>query len=695
MLETLEVAEEYRSDRDNLIQDFYLPCLEKSTVYSRAVGYFSSTAMVAVARGLTGLIRAGGKMRLIASPYLSVEDAEAIQKGIEQREKVIANSISQELEQEFNTVAKDRLACLAWLLSQGVLEIKLAVPKSLKQPAIYHEKLGLFQDDVGNTIAFTGSANESYSGLIENFECVDVFCSWKENEQERTQRKINHFERLWNNETSKIDIVHFPEAATQSLLKLRPDYPPQKEVEFQRKPKQRKVAQDRGSYDISPENSLKPKLKVELRPIQIEAVNAFKDANYQGILAMATGSGKTITALGCATKLEHIQLVVIGAPTKEIVQQWVKEIEERTTFRSPLIAIGKATLWLDPLFRKLRLINNDYFDLAKLPLIVIGIYSELSKQRVAELISDAGGLPERSLLIADEVHATGASESRRLLREDFSYRLGLSATPIRPYDEEGTEVILDYFGDIIYEFSLENAIAANILCEYDYHVYVTPLDEEEHEAYQKLTVKIGRLLNRDDSDDEENKQTLEQLRIKRAKIIKEATSKLSCLDQIITDYPLKQTMVYCANINQATRVSHNLTHQGFSVARYTSKEKDRQTILSDFAKGYLDAVVAVKCLDEGVDIPSVSQAIILASDTSERQFIQRRGRILRTAPKKTVATLIDVLVVPPLGDQQVKLIESELKRVTHFAHSARNRNQVINDLANDLAHYGITHSDFL
>lgn len=692
MLTNLEVAEEYRSDRDNLIHNFYLPCLEKSMVYSRAVGYFSSTVMIAVAKGLTGLIRSGGKMRLVASPNLSEEDIEAIEKGLKHRETVITDNLSQELEQEFNAVAKDRLACLAWLLTQGVLEIKLAVPKNIKKPAIYHEKLGLFQDEVGNTIAFTGSANESYSALVENFECVDVFCSWKENEQERVKSKINNFERLWNNETPNIDVIHFPEAAKRSLIKLCPSEPPQKEVECQAKRQQGRVAEAGGGYNITQEDSAKPKLNVELREIQTEAITAFKNANDRGILAMATGSGKTITALGCAVELEDVKLIIIGAPTKEIVQQWVEEIEQKTTFRSPLVATGKATLWLDPLFRKLRLINNDYFDTAKLPLIVIGIYSELAKPRVADLIDDAGGLPQPSLLIADEVHATGASKSRRLLREDFSYRLGLSATPIRPYDEEGTEIVLEYFRDIVYEFSLESAIAANILCEYDYHVYVTSLDDEEHQAYQKLTAKIARLWNK---DDDENKETITQLKIKRAKIIKEATSKLSCLDHIITDYPLKQTMVYCANIDQATEVSRKLAHQGFSVARYTSKEKDRQTILSDFAKGYLDAVVAVKCLDEGVDIPSVSQAIILASDTSERQFIQRRGRILRTAPKKTVATLIDILVVPPLEDQQVNLIQSEVDRVTHFAESARNRNTVINTLTKDLAYYGITHSDFL
>jgi superfamily II DNA or RNA helicase len=302
-----------------------------------------------------------------------------------------------------------------------------------------------------------------------------------------------------------------------------------------------------------------------------------------------------------------------------------------------------------------------------------------------------GGLPKHSLLIADEVHSAGSSQHRIILRNDFSYRLGLSATPIRQYDEEGTDIVLDYFKDIIYEFSLQEAIAAGILCEYKYHVYLTTLTEEENEAYQQLTKKISRL-----SHSKENKvaEKIKKLLLQRARIVKAAESKINILDRILQEHKLERSMIYCADDRQATAVSQKLA-KNYRVARYTSKDKDRQGILQQFSRGHLDAIIAIKCLDEGIDIPSTDLAIILASDTTERQFIQRRGRILRAAPKKTIATLIDVLVVPPLEDKQTKLITSEINRVKKFAESACNRNSVLVKLVKELALYGITYSDFI
>lgn len=697
-LRELAIRDEYRSDRCDLIEDFYIPCLEQATVYSRAVGFFSSTSMIAVSKGLTALIRAGGTMRLVASPCLSSEDIEAIATGLKQRDEVITEVILQELDREFEEVAKDRLACLAWLLSQEILEIKLAIPKNISKQGIYHEKLGLFTDIEDNQVAFTGSANESSSALIDNFECIDVFCSWKAEEQKRALRKAENFERLWNNQTSKVEVMGFPEAAARSLLRLKPDKPPSTEPEYKSKQKYWSVKEEKSNYNAGEQSSLTTTLKyqnwlqVELRPLQVDALEAFIAANYQGILAMATGAGKTITALACAASFDDLDLIVIGVHTKELVQQWVNELEGRTTFQYPLVATGKSEIWRSKLFRKLRLINNNQLSRERLPVIIVGIYSELSKFYIADLIVDAGGLPERSLLIADEVHATGAGSFRRILRKDFTYRLGLSATPIRPHDEEGTEVVLDYFSGIVYEFSLEQAIAAGILCEYEYHVYVTSLDDSEHETFKQLTSKINRLRN---SEDERAQAKAKHLLIQRAKIIKSASSKLTILDRIFDDHPLQKAMIYCADIDQATIVCRKLSQKGIRVSRYSSQDKERQKILSQFSRGHLDALVAVKCLDEGVDVPETSQAIILASDTSERQFIQRRGRILRAAPNKAIATLIDVLVVPPLGDEDVKLITSEVSRVVHFARTASNRTFVITKLVEELSYYGITYSDLI
>lgn len=223
MLNDLSLQSEYRSDRGDLVQDFYIPCLKNSMLYSRAVGFFSSTSMASVAGGLLALIQSGGRMRLIASPCLSAEDAEAIALGLKQREDVITQRLIREIDQEFEQVIQDRLACLAWLLSHNLLEIKLAVRKDIRNRGIYHEKLGIFEDKAGNIVAFTGSANESASALLDNFECIDVFCSWDEGVRERTLSKAENFRRLWENETPMLEILDFPEAARRSLLRLRSD----------------------------------------------------------------------------------------------------------------------------------------------------------------------------------------------------------------------------------------------------------------------------------------------------------------------------------------------------------------------------------------------------------------------------------------------------------------------------------------
>ena len=685
-LQDINIQDHYRSDRHNLIEDFYVPCLSETTLYSRAVGYFSSTSIVAVAQGLAALIDGGGKMRLVASPCLSPEDIEAIEKGLKQREEVISRVIIE----EFKTVSHDRLSSLSWLLSQGVLDIKLAVANNFDVPGLYHEKIGILTDSDNNQLAFTGSINETKSGLIDNFENIEVFCSWRGEEARRVKRIGEDFEKLWLNETPKAEIISFPEAAARKLLEYRPYTKPSVAV----RKKSKLVAENKSKYKLEKNQ---PKslhgLDITLRPYQEQALVKFKSAQHRGILAMATGAGKTITALACASSIEDLDLIIIVVPIKDLVRQWMDELDKLTDFYYPIAAVGRSDIWRNTLYRKLRLIQGNAQKLKRLPTVLVGTYSGLSKSTVAELIEDAGGLPIDSLIIADEVHTAGAQQYRRILRDDFTYRLGLSATPIRPQDEEGTEFVLNYFGDIVYELNLEQAIKLGILCEYEYYVYVVTLTDAENEEYQRLTKRIVRLLR---SDNDKVSGSINRLTIERSRIIKSASEKIAILDRIIQDRPLNRGMIYCADIDQADTVCYRLSQQGMIVSRFTFREdKQRSQILHEFSQGRLNALVAVKCLDEGVNIPAAQEAIILASDTSERQFIQRRGRILRKAKGKDKATLIDILVVPPIGDERVKLITSEVKRIKHFANTASNKASVIIKLGDELSHYGITYSDLI
>jgi superfamily II DNA or RNA helicase len=687
-LKELPIRDEYRSDYTNLIRDFYVPCLEQASVYNRAVGFFSSSSMAAVAQGLTAFIRSQGHMRLVTSPKLSPDDIEAIDRGLQEREQVIERALLREFDQELEQVVKDRLACLAWLLSKEVLDIKLAIPTNVRQWGIYHEKLGVFQDRDDNYVTFTGSANESSSALIDNFECLDVYTSWDERVKDRASRKFENFQRLWDDETPNVDILSFPEAAAKSLLKYRPDNPPDWEPGLPKTPFTGEP--NDGKYNSGGTSGTKNFLKVELRPRQVDALDAWCKAGYRGILAMATGTGKTITALGAITKLKDLELVVISAPTNEIVQQWVEELANRTSFHAPILAAGRSEDWREPLFRKLRLLKHKRLPREKIPLIVVGSYGELSKVPVLQLIEDAGGLPEQSLLIGDEVHTAGATTYQHLLQDGFQYRLGLSATPLRQYDEEGTEVMLDYFGGIVYEFLLDQAIAVGILCEYDYHVFIAELTDDEYDEFKELTTRLGQLMNSDDPDDQEQAK---RVAIQRANILKSASSKLAALEDIVSRYPPQRSMVYCADIDQATEASRSLTHQGFRAVRYSSEDPNRKALLAEFASGRLDALVAIKCLDEGVDVPETDLAIILASDTSERQFVQRRGRVLRASAGKDFATVVDVLVVPPTTESAESVLKNEVRRFVKFAQSARNRMVAVNRLVHQLEPYGISHSD--
>ena len=685
-LQNISIQDHYRSDRHNLIEDFYIPCLSETTLYSRAVGYFSSTSIIAVSQGLAALIEAGGKMRLVASPQLSRGDIIAIDRGLKQKQDVVSQAIIQ----EFEAVAKDRLACLSWLLSKGILDIKLAVANNFEDPGLYHEKIGVLTDDSENKLAFTGSINETKSGLIDNFENIEVFCSWRGEEAKRVKRITQDFERLWENRTRKAEIMSFPEAIKRKLLEYCPYTKPTISV----KKNTKLVAEDKTNYKVNEDKKRSlHNLDITLRPYQEEALIKFKSANHQGILAMATGAGKTITALACASSIEDLDLIIIVVPIKDLVQQWMDELDKLTDFYYPIAAVGRSDIWKNTLYRKLRLIHANVQTVKRLPTVLVGTYSGLSKLPVAELINDAEGLPIRSLIIADEVHTAGSTQYRRILRDDFTYRLGLSATPIRPHDEEGTEFVLDYFGGIVYELDLEQAIELGILCQYEYYVYVVTLTDIENEEYQKLTKRIVKLLR---SGNDKVSGSINRLAIERSRIIKSASDKIAILDRIIQDHPLSKGMIYCADIEQADLVCHRLSQQGIQVSRFTSKEdKQRSLILYEFSQGRLDALVAVKCLDEGVNIPAAQEAIILASDTSQRQFIQRRGRILRKVEGKERATLIDILVVPPIGDERVKLISSEVKRIKHFAKTASNRPSVITKLGDELSHYGITYSDLI
>lgn len=683
-LQTLNLQCEYRSDQTNTVTDFYIPCLNVSREYWRAVGYFTSQGLALAARGLSSFIHNEGKMRLVASPMLTEEDISAIQKGYSAREDVVEEAILRELDGDFTEIVNHRLKCLAWLIAENRLDIKIASPSEVNLSnygAIYHEKIGVFIDGDGNTVAFTGSQNETVGGLLANFESIDVYWSWSDPDQ-RVRRKIDNFNRLWDNLTPKLNVLDFPVAAKQRLLDHKPTSPPSIDPEI---PMYNLSTKESGtSYSYRPKAIDLPST-LELRDYQQEAIDAWFCNDCRGFLEMATGSGKTITALSALVRLvkeKQRLFILIACPFQHLVEQWDKEASQ-FGFQS-IFAYQSRQTWVNRLNEAL--IDFNFGSLKVVCVITTHdtFIGEVMQQTLSRIQGDA-------VLVADEAHHLGATKSRQNLPDLFNHRLGLSATPNRWFDPEGTAALKTYFGKTIYEFSLDDAIQKGCLCPYNYYPHLVELTEAELEEYENLSKKIARLFSYQE-DNQTTEKGLEALLRKRADLLNKAENKLPTLKQLVVDRTdlLHHALFYCAP-GQIDRVTPMLGQElRLRIHRFTAEEptNQRRSLLEDFASGRLQGLVAMRCLDEGVDVPSTQSAYILASSGNPREFIQRRGRILRNAKSKDHAFIHDLIAVPPLDycqqrkdtstfSAERKIVQRELKRFGEFAKSAANRYQAI------------------
>ena len=611
-LQKLNLQCEYRSDQTNTVTDFYVPCLNVSREYWRAVGYFTSHGLALAARGLSSFLQNEGKMRLVASPMLTEEDILAIQQGYSAREDVVEKAIIRELDGDFTEIIDHRLKCLAWLIAEKRLDIKIASPSEFNlnnYGAIYHEKMGVFIDSDGNTVAFTGSQNETAGGLVVNFESIDVYWSWSDPDR-RVQRKIDNFKRLWNNLTPKLNVLDFPVAAKQRLLEYKPTSPPSIEPEILTVDLSAKESGKSYSYRLKVID-LPPTLK--LRDYQQEAIEAWFLNGCRGFLEMATGSGKTITALSALVRLikEKKRLfVLIACPFQHLVEQWNKEASQFGI--RPILAYQSQRTWVDR-FRE-ALIDFNFENLKVV--CTITTHDTFISDVMQRMLGDLQG---EAVLIADEAHHLGATKSRQNLPNAFNHRLGLSATPNRWFDPEGTAALKAYFGETVYDFPLSRAIEAGYLCTYSYHPQLVELTEDELDRYEVLTAKIAKLYARKNGD-EVTEKLLEALLRQRTDLLNRAENKLPMLKQLLArqSEPLHHALFYCAP-GQIDEVISMLGHElGLHVHRFTAEEstEDRKSLLDRIASGNLQGLVAMKCLDEGVDVPGIQSAYILASSSN-------------------------------------------------------------------------------
>jgi DNA phosphorothioation system restriction enzyme len=667
----------------DLVEQFFTPLLLNSVRYDRGVGFFSSGWLKVHCKGMSAFADHGGRARWITSPILDKNDWDALLAGEAAR---VDWELREALEHNISDLAealdKDTLSALAWMVADEVISFKLALPRDKLDNGNFHDKFGIFADSYGNQISFNGSYNDSIQGL-RNYESIKVFYSWDE-ETNWVQMDVERFEKLWNNFDPNVRVFHLPEAAREKILRLRIGERPYAEPEWVKLRRQRENPTMYIAVPFLPEGLI-------LRDYQQKAINAWFSHNCQGLLEMATGTGKTITALAASVRLfnrERQLAVIITAPYQHLVDQWQKEIS-KFGYRAVLAYKNKRG-WLD----ELNDLINDYNAGYRSSISVITTHATFINTTFKKSIAR---LKEPSMLIADEAHHLGAERSRWSYPEHVPFRLALSATPERWFDEGGTQALKEYFGETVFSFPLEKAIGVS-LTPYYYYPHLVSLTDEELDEYQELFRRIARLIN---EKDEQKQRTLEMLLIKRAKLLNNAKNKLPCLSNLIDKKKhIEHTLFYCSpeQIDDVTRLLG--WEKKLIIHRFTAQEstKERHQLLADFARGKLQALVAMKCLDEGVDVPNTSTAYILASSGNSREFIQRRGRILRKAPGKEYSCIHDLIAVPPLDliahesstfDAERTLMRRELQRFKEFASLARNKYQAIEVVWDIAKRYGL------
>ena len=662
--EGLTILRGYKTNKNDVVKEFYIPVLKQSVLYKRAVGFFSSTALIELSKGISGLVRNGGKIKFIVSPLLSAEDIDAINKGYEARD-IIHEALLREFREPQNNSEAERLGWLSQLIAAGILEIKVAFTPPQKISGMYHEKIGVLYDGNGNKIAFTGSMNETINAFHNNYESIVVFNSLVATDAQRVIDLENDFDSLWAGREKNITVLDFPKIV-QDRLK------PYEKHSFKNGNKQLQQFEQEDLLELQPIQAGTPAIPkgVSLHEYQIDAIDTWVENDFRGIFDMATGTGKTYTGLGAAVRLYNIKrrlAVIIVAPYQHLVDQWVEDIVQFNM--RPIIGYSSS-----PQKDWKKRLTDAVFDYQQLGIIdtlcFVTTNATFSSKFVQNTLND---LSSETLLIIDEAHNFGSGHLSLSLNPKFEYRLALSATLERHGDPVGTQILKSYFGPKCIEYDLNRAIREGKLTPYYYHPVLVYLEEDELEKYKDLSYKISRECHVNKRGELKITENGKRLLLARARLVAGARQKLTVLREVMKPYVNDSHMlVYCGATKvdtfendtfdsdeegerQIVAVSKILGNElGMKVTHFTSSESaaEREIIKRKFADtDPYQAIVAIKCLDEGVNIPSIKTAFILASTTNPKEYIQRRGRVLRLAPKKPYAVIYDfVTLIKPLSE---------------------------------------------
>lgn len=711
MLRTLSLKSVYKSEYDNILEDFYVPALRNSIAYDRAVGFFSAGMLSYAAQGLTALISRGGSMRLIVGGELDDEDFNAMQLGYRQREILdrLGAAFIEQIDLVDEDLFRNRLQALSWLIAYNRLNVKIA----LRRKGMYHEKIGILRDEAGDQIVFQGSANESVYALLPdfNYESIHVFQCWRPELEDHFRPHLQGFERLWSNDARNTAVVDLPEAARVKLVKIAHSRPraPQPEVEIDLYRKALGLEQRESGEGPQPTIPVTFNgVEFELREHQRNALMRWRsEGGGRGILALATGSGKTVTAIYGAIKVfETYQrlFLIVSVPYQNLADQWV-DILVAFNIRAIRCYEAKSN-WLTDLQQAVYLFRTRSSDFAA----AVVVNRTMQDDDFQQLVKDIPG--SRFLWIGDECHHHGAAGLASSLPANAELRLGLSATPEHYIDTDANQRLDAFYGKIVASYTLTDALRDRVLTPYDYHVQPVELTQKETEEYDALSAEIRQLVATGALGDPDSVggRKLQMVLMKRARLLGSAENKLYALRDVLGGMaPTAHTLFYCgdgsvgdqdfADAGRQIEVVSQLVHGcGWKTTRFTSRENRQQRagILENFRLGLIDAMVAIRCLDEGIDVPACRTAFLLASTRNPRQFVQRRGRILRRSAGKDRATIYDFLVRIPSNksensDYERNLLVAELKRVAEFSTTAMNRSDSYGTLRPLLREYDLEH----
>lgn len=652
----IQFLESYSTSKNNLVSEFYEPALSRAMRYDRSSGYFSSALMSLIPLGFADFVSRGGKVRLICSPQLTQADFEAVLKvgeKVDDLETMLSNLRGLVSSDDPDKALIARV--FSSLLASGVLEMRIAVTNL---SGIFHDKVGIFEDLNGDYISFIGSANETaaaWSGFV-NHENLEVFNSTVRDDTRRVIKHVSYFEDLWANRDDTVKTLDVRTVEREIFQIAPPEQLKDILLRIRKTPRRSDESEDREIPQIP------------LRDYQTKVLENWEAAGNKGVITFATGAGKTITCLEAISRWsEDGRPSLVLVPSEYLLRQWSDEISKWIPQAGLLLVGGRGN---GPAKWGPYLEAFSKHSAASSPRIILSTYASARSESFKKKFK----IGKHVLLAADEVHTFGSVENRALADWlEVGASLGMSATPERKWDAEGTSAILDYFGEKLEPaFTLEDALAADYLSVYDYYFercYLTPSEDAEWEEvtqrFVRAWIMAGKKMTKKVTD----------ILIERSRISKAALNKTSITVEILEKNFNRDDrwLVYCESISHLNEVSGAIRERaipGLQILEYHSKNSDEHVEAIKFLSKTGGVMLAVKCLDEGVDLPRVNKAIIMASSTNPREYIQRRGRVLRKHPEKSSAQIYDLLTFRAVGD--VPTTCGEVERALLFSKSARN-----------------------